>query len=67
VFLRQAEANGAPVTVAQLAVTGDDLAALGVPRGAKMGALLEALLLQVMDGTLENEKDALLAAARLLR
>ena len=63
-FLRQAEADGAPVTVAQLAVTGDDLAVLGVPRGAKMGALLERLLLQVMDGTLENEKDALLAAAR---
>lgn len=62
--LRQAEQRGAPVATTDLAVTGDDLAALGVPRGAKMGALLERLLLQVMDGQTENERSALLAAAR---
>ena len=65
-FLRAAEASGAPITVSQLAVTGDDLAALGVPRGAKMGALLERLLLRVIDGDLENERDALLAAAKTI-
>ena len=65
-FLREAEANDAPITVSQLAITGDDLAALGVPRGAKMGALLETLLLAVIDGDLANERAVLLAAARKL-
>ncbi len=60
--LTAAEEEKAPVSVSQLAVTGEDLAAAGVPRGKPLGATLEALLLRVMDGDLPNEREALLAA-----
>ena len=46
-----------------LAVNGKDMLALGY-RGAAIGAMLNDLLEQVMDGTLPNEKAALLAAAK---
>ena len=42
-----------------MAVNGNDLIALGY-RGKQIGAELERLLTQVMDGTLPNEKEALL-------
>ncbi len=63
-FLRRAEKDGAPVALADLAVTGDDLAALGAPGGRRMGVLLDTLLLRVIDGQTKNERSALLAAAR---
>jgi tRNA nucleotidyltransferase (CCA-adding enzyme) len=42
---------------------GDDLVALGVPPGKKLGALLETLFCEVLDGRLENSKHALAARA----
>lgn len=57
-------ARGACYRVDQLAVNGRDLLALGVPRGPRVGALLRALLEQVMDGQTENSRAALLEAAR---
>ena len=62
--LRRAEQEAAPTSVAHLAVSGEDLAAVGVPRGKTLGDTLEALLLRVIDGDLPNEREALLAAAR---
>lgn len=47
----------------QLAVRGNDLAALGY-RGREIGEALESLLLRVVRGELPNEKAPLLAAAR---
>lgn len=46
-----------------LEINGDDLAALGVPPGKKLGALLDALFYEVLDGKLENTKHALAARA----
>lgn len=44
----------------ELAVTGQDLLALGVPAGPEIGAALEQLAGLVRDGKLENEREALL-------
>jgi len=43
-----------------LAVSGDDLLALGVPKGPAVGRLLRALLDAVIDGKADNEKAALI-------
>ena len=44
-----------------LAVSGDDLMALGVPKGPAVGAALKSLLGAVIDGAVPNEKSALLS------
>ena len=41
------------------------LLALGVPEGKQVGALLQALLGEVLDGETPNERGALLARAQL--
>ncbi len=46
-----------------LAIGGRDLLELGVPQGREIGHILNTLLEQVVDGTLPNEKAALLQAA----
>lgn len=52
--------QGACCTVRDLAVRGDELAALGCPHGKEMGLALHALLEAVLDGRVANEKAALL-------
>ncbi len=47
-----------------LAVSGDDLLALGMAPGPRMGQLLNQMLEQVADGDLPNEKPALLIYAK---
>lgn len=47
----------------QLAVSGRDLIALGIPQGVLIGQTLDALLQRVIAGTLPNEREALLAEA----
>lgn len=49
------------LTLRQLAVNGHDLMELGIPPGPALGKLLNALLEEVLDGRLQNEKTALLA------
>ncbi len=51
-------------TVKDLEVNGNDLIALGFPRGPEIGKALNALLEAVLAGELPNEKAALLEAAR---
>lgn len=63
-LILQAKENDAPVSLRQLAVNGEDLTNIGVPKGKAVGELLEKLLLQVINGTLPNERDALLDAVR---
>ena len=59
-------AEGACVTLKQLAVGGNDLADLGL-RGPAVGRMLNTLLDRVVDGEVPNERQALLqAAAELL-
>ena len=57
-------ARGVCVKIADLAVNGADLAAIGVPKGREMGNVLNALLAEVMKDPDLNTKDALLALAK---
>ena len=50
-------------TMRQLAVNGADLMDIGIPAGPGVGATLQTLLNDVMEGTLPNEREALLTAA----
>ena len=50
-------------TMRQLAVNGADLMDIGIPAGPGVGATLQTLLNDVMEGTLPNDREALLAAA----
>ena len=54
------------LTVAELETGGAELMELGIPRGPEIGRLLEALLGEVIDGKLENSREALLKRAREL-
>ena len=63
---RQAELlaqQGVCCQVSQLAVNGRDLLAAGVPAGPGLRRVLDALLEQVMQETLPNRREELLAAA----
>ena len=55
-------ARDACFSLRQLAVNGRDMAALGL-QGRQIGLTLQALLEAVMDGTVGNEREALLAMA----
>lgn len=59
----EAKRQDACFTVRQLAVSGDDLTAIGLS-GPAVGETLRRLLRLVQGGTLPNERAALLAAAR---
>ena len=59
----QAREEDAAVSLRQLAVNGDDLTQIGVPKGKAVGETLEKLLMQVIDGKLPNEREALLNEA----
>ena len=62
-ILDQALAGGACWSLRQLAVRGGDLVSMGY-QGRAIGQMLETLLDAVEDGTLPNEKEALLEYAR---
>ena len=57
---------GVPVTLGDLAVGGDDLLELGLPRGPLVGVMLEELMAQVLEAPEANERDELLRRAREL-
>ncbi len=57
-------AAGAPLRRGDLAVSGQDLIAAGIPAGPAVGQVLERLLAQVVDDPALNERDALLARAK---
>ena len=65
-LVRTIREEHACLSLRDLAVGGNDLMDIGIPRGKQLGTLLNALLERVLDGDLPNEKDALLAAARTL-
>ena len=50
----------------QLAINGDDLIALGVPRGKLIGQILDAALEEVTVGNIENEKNSLVEFVKKL-
>ena len=51
-------------TVKDLAIDGNDLLALGFPRGPEIGRTLNALLEAVLSGELPNRREALLQACK---
>lgn len=59
-------AENSCLTLKDLAVNGRDLMDLGF-QGKQIGICLDQLLTQVLDETLENQRDALLAAAKTLQ
>ena len=59
-LMRQIREADECISLKTLAVNGDDLLALGVPRGKQIGAILATLLDAVIDGTLPNDRTALL-------
>lgn len=54
-------AEGACCSVRDLAITGDDLIALGCRPGRELGLALKGALSAVLDGRVENQKEALLS------
>lgn len=54
---------GSPVTLGDLAVSGNDLLDLGLPRGPLVGLMLEELLAQVLESPEANEREELLRRA----
>ncbi len=53
-------ANGAPLTVKDLAINGHDLQRLGIPPGPKMGRLLAHMLDRVLDDPSRNTPETLI-------
>ena len=56
--------RGVCVKIADLAVSGGDLAEVGIPKGREMGNVLSALLAEVMKDPDLNNKEALLTLAK---
>lgn len=52
------------LSVGDLAVSGEDLAALGIPRGPEMGVILRALLETVLDDPRQNQPEQLKTIAQ---
>ena len=66
-FIRRIrELENQPMSVKDLAVTGDDLAGAGIPRSKVMGDILNNLLEMVIDYPTLNEKETLINQAILL-
>ena len=55
------------LSVKDLAVNGHDLIGLGIEQGPEIGALLQQMLLKVVDGELPNNRAALLGFAQTAR
>lgn len=62
-LVAEIRATDACLSLASLAVKGDDLMAIGVPKGRRIGLLLGALLDDVIEERLPNEREALLKEA----
>jgi tRNA nucleotidyltransferase/poly(A) polymerase len=62
----RARESRAPLKLSDLAVTGDDLVAAGIPAGKTMGTILRRLLDVVLEDPAKNTKETLLAMARTL-
>ena len=65
-LLEKVLAEAACLSLKDLAIDGGDLLALGYPQGKALGESLQKLLELVLDGTLPNEKQALLEKAKEL-
>jgi len=64
--VRGVRERGEAISRKQLAITGTDLAELGIPSGPRFGMILDRLLAMVVDDPALNTRESLLAAARRL-
>jgi tRNA nucleotidyltransferase (CCA-adding enzyme) len=62
--VERVRSSGAPLTIADLAVTGNDLIAAGVPEGPEIGARLRNLLDAVLEDPAKNTKEELLGMVK---
>ena len=65
-LLDEVLSQGQCYQLADMHINGRDLIALGAPRGKAIGELLSGLLEQVLNGTLDNERQQLVEAARAM-
>ncbi len=56
-----------PMSLSELAISGDDLNAIGIPKSKEMGEILNKLLEMVIDYPTLNQKEILLNQAKLLQ
>ena len=63
-IFEEVKLEGEPPSLKNLAVSGGDIMALGVPKGKRVGEILSSLLDAVIDEECENEKEALIERAR---
>ena len=66
VIMRQLREEEACISLKDLAINGDDLIAIGVARGKRIGEILSGLLEEVVEERLPNDREALLRAAEAL-
>ena len=62
--MAEIRAEDACISLRTLAIGGDDLMALGIPKGKQIGQMLQTLLDEIIEERLPNEKNALLQAAK---
>ncbi len=60
----KAEAQNVCISIKQLAISGGDLAEIGIPKSPEMGKKLKELLGLVIEGEVENSREALLEKAK---
>ena len=63
-IVQKLRAEDACLSLKDLKIGGEDLIAMGIPKGKEIGRILNLLLEKVLDGELENDREALLAQAR---
>ena len=63
-IMEEIQAENACLTLKDLAINGSDLLSLGFPAGKDLGNCLDYLLSRILDEKLENNRAALLDAAR---
>lgn len=61
---RELMEEGSCLTIADLAVSGEDIMQLGVPEGPRVGLILHDLLSKVLDEAIENSRNALVYYVR---
>ena len=62
--VQQVRRSGAPLTVGELAVDGNDLLGIGIPKGPSLGLTLASLLDEVLEDPALNTRGHLLTRAK---